>query len=198
MLSGSWFSAPARRRTTVRWVTIAGALLFLLATLSACSNSAVAPGDPAGTSTSTAQHLIGLQPGDITQESSDKAQVDEPYAYQLAGWVDQNRIAINFVWLLVDRLPGHVHAGGLRARGDRLHAGQERPPHDVHELHDLWHRHHRVLPGGLRLRLRWPALCRWRQPGHDRSPRLDAHGVARRPHLGPAGHDRLHAVGQRL
>ena len=101
MLSSSLFSAPSRRRATVRWVAIVGALLFLLTTLTACSNTAVPPGDPSGNNTSTAQHLIGLQPGDITQESSDKAQVDEPYAYQLAGWVDQNRIAINFVWLLV-------------------------------------------------------------------------------------------------
>ncbi len=101
MLSGSWFSAPERRRTTVRWVAIVGALLFLLASLTACSSTAVPPGDPAGTSTSSAEHLIGLQPGDITQESSDTAQQNEPYAYQLAGWVDQNRIATNFVWLLV-------------------------------------------------------------------------------------------------
>ncbi len=35
------------------------------------------------------------------------------------------------------RLPGHVHAGRLRPRGDRVHPGQERDAHDEHELHGL-------------------------------------------------------------
>ena len=57
MLPNSWSGSPTRRRTTVRWLTIAGAVLFLIATLSACSNSVVAPGDPAGTTTSSATQL---------------------------------------------------------------------------------------------------------------------------------------------
>ncbi len=47
-------------------------------------------------------------------------------------------------------LPRDVHAGGLRARRDRLHAGPERGPHDDDELHGLRARHPGVL--GVRVR----------------------------------------------
>ena len=50
-----------------------------------------------------------------------------------------------------DRLPGHVHAGRLRAGGDRLHAAKNAMHTHEHELHDLCHRHRRLLPGRLRL-----------------------------------------------
>ncbi len=48
------------------------------------------------------------------------------------------------------RLPGVVHAGGLRHGGDGLHAREERRSHDVDELHGVRHRRDRVLPRRVR------------------------------------------------
>jgi Amt family ammonium transporter len=83
-----------------------GLMLLLLAVaafwlLAACSSSAVAPGDPAGLSTSSGANLVGLAPGSITADDATAAATSEPYALKLADLVDQNRIGVNMVWLLV-------------------------------------------------------------------------------------------------
>ena len=64
---------------------------------------------------------------------------------KLADLVNQNRLGINFTWLLVTGLPRHVHAGGVRARRDRLLPREERPARDDDQLHGLRPRHARVL-----------------------------------------------------
>jgi Amt family ammonium transporter len=68
--------------------------------------------DPSGTTVGTATDLgcIGVGGGQgFACPDADgnpdpafaKAQNDEPFAYNLAGYVNQNRLAINFVWVLV-------------------------------------------------------------------------------------------------
>ena len=76
-----------------------GGLLGLALLVVGCASAP--PGDPAGLSTSTGTHLVGLPPGTITQQDYTGAQSAEPFAIKLADIVDQNRIAINMVWLLV-------------------------------------------------------------------------------------------------
>ena len=60
-----------------------------------------APGDPSGLTTGSASQLVGLAPGTITQEDLDTATTNEPFATKLADLVDQNRLGVNFVWMLV-------------------------------------------------------------------------------------------------
>ena len=73
--------------------------------------------DPSGTTTGTAEDLGGIGIGggqgfavvgadgavdaDATAKVFTDAQAKEPFAYNLAGYVNQNRIAINFVWVLI-------------------------------------------------------------------------------------------------
>ncbi|MEO6397128.1 MAG: ammonium transporter [Tepidiformaceae bacterium] len=73
--------------------------------------------DPSGTTTGSAEDLGGIGIGggqgfavldadgavdaDATAKVFTDAQTNEPFAYNLAGYVNQNRIAINFVWVLV-------------------------------------------------------------------------------------------------
>ncbi len=149
--------------------------LFVLVAFAACSaaDTASSSGDAAGLTTSSGQNLVGIAPGTITSNDYSAAKVaralrhqarrhgrPEPPGHQL-------RVAAG------DRLPGHVHAGGLRAGRDGLHPGQERAPHDEHELHDLRDRDRGVLPGGLRLRLRRPRhrgrlAARWAEAARRR------------------------------
>ena len=93
----SW-SAPigAIRRSLL----LVGAMGILLLLIAGCT-SVPAPGDPSGTTTSTGEHLIGLAPGTIEQGDYDTARTAEPFAFKLADLVDQNRLGINFTWLLV-------------------------------------------------------------------------------------------------
>ena len=73
--------------------------------------------DPSGTKVGTAEDLGGIGIGggqgfavigpdgavdaDATAKVFSDAKANEPFAYNLAGYVNQNRIAINFVWVLV-------------------------------------------------------------------------------------------------
>jgi ammonium transporter, Amt family len=75
--------------------------LFALLLLAGCSTDKNSTGDPAGLTTSSAQNLVGLAPGTITKEDLSTAQTAEPFAAKLADLVDENRLAINIVWLLV-------------------------------------------------------------------------------------------------
>ncbi len=80
------------------------AVLFATLILAACNaagEQVPAPGDPGGTTTGTGTHLVGLAPGSITQDDYDAAAKAEPFATKLADLVDQNRLGINFTWLLV-------------------------------------------------------------------------------------------------
>jgi ammonium transporter, Amt family len=83
-----------------------GLLLFTLLVISGCTSQSTTPGsttngDQSGLSTSSGSNLVGLAPGTITADDYAQAQKDEPYAAKLADLVDQNRMGINFTWLLV-------------------------------------------------------------------------------------------------
>ena len=92
---------PARRgRALLRRAVLIAGLLAVVALVAACG-SVPAPGDPSGTTTGTGTHLVGLAPGTITQSDYDAAAKAEPFATKLADLVDQNRLGINFTWLLV-------------------------------------------------------------------------------------------------
>jgi ammonium transporter, Amt family len=95
---------PPRWLATAFLVVVAGWLL------AACSSSVVAPGDPAGVQSASGAHLVGMAvAGDgagnpvapISPDDYATAQTAEPYAAKLADLVDENRLGINFVWLLV-------------------------------------------------------------------------------------------------
>jgi Amt family ammonium transporter len=92
---------PARRGSPLlrRAVLIAG-LLGILLVAAGCATAPVA-GDPSGGTTGSAANLVGLMPGTITQSDYDTAKASEPFAAKLADLVDQNRLGINFTWLLV-------------------------------------------------------------------------------------------------
>src|SRR5438270_681397 len=59
--------------------------------------------DPAGTGVGSPEDLAGITVGGASVSADDiaKAKTSEPFAYNLAGYVNQNRLAINLVWTLV-------------------------------------------------------------------------------------------------
>jgi Amt family ammonium transporter len=89
-----------RRRTLLRRLALVAGLAGILVVAAGCS-TVPAPGDPSGLNTSTGTNLIGLAPGAIQQSDYDTAKTSEPFAVKLADLVDQNRLGINFTWLLV-------------------------------------------------------------------------------------------------
>jgi len=101
-------------------------------------------------------------------------------------------------------LPGHVHAGRLRAGRDRARPRQERCPHDVDELHGLRARHVRVLRVRLRVHVRRPQRHRDRRPGVARrhahaQPHVHHRRCGqRRSRLGPFRHHRVLPQRRRL
>ncbi len=92
---------PGRgRRSLARRALLVAGLVGIVAIAAGCS-SATATGDPGGVTTGSGANLIGLAPGAIQQSDYDTARTAEPYAAKLADIVDQNRLGINFTWLLV-------------------------------------------------------------------------------------------------
>ncbi len=92
-------SSPVGR---VRRAAALGILaLFALLLIAGCSVDKNTGGDQSGLNTSSGQNLVGIAPGTITADDYTKAQAAEPFATKLADLVDQNRLAINFTWLLV-------------------------------------------------------------------------------------------------
>jgi ammonium transporter, Amt family len=71
-------------------------LLFLL---SACGEGP----DPSGLNTANQSNLTGVSVNGtpITQQQLNTAKSNEPFAYNLAILVDENRLGVNFVWTLV-------------------------------------------------------------------------------------------------
>jgi Amt family ammonium transporter len=60
------------------------------------------PPDPAGTIIGmAAESLKGVKPVELTDSDFSTAQRSEPFAYKLASMVNQNRLGINFTWVLV-------------------------------------------------------------------------------------------------
>jgi Amt family ammonium transporter len=96
-----------RRSVSIRLKSINPALILAVIALfvvMGCSSSGIEvppPGDPSGLTTGSGEQLVGLAPGTITQADYDAAKAKEPFAAQLSDLVDQNRLGVNFVWLLV-------------------------------------------------------------------------------------------------
>lgn len=96
-------------RSAVRLIRAARRPALALATaliigfmLVGCSATKVpAPGDPSGTTTASGANLDGLAPGTLQKGDYAAAAAKEPYAAKLADLVDQNRLGINFTWLLI-------------------------------------------------------------------------------------------------
>jgi Amt family ammonium transporter len=92
-----------RIRTFAVLAPVAAVILALGATAALADGPEV---DPSGTTVGMAEDLGGVGIGGgqgftAGDEAFEKAKTDEPFAYGLAGYVNQNRIAINFVWVLV-------------------------------------------------------------------------------------------------
>ncbi len=62
---------------------------------------AAPPHDPSGNGTGTGGDLAGVAPGTLTEDDFTQAQDSEPFAVKLADLVNQNRLGINFTWLLI-------------------------------------------------------------------------------------------------
>jgi ammonium transporter, Amt family len=90
--------ARGRRRSVL---VLAAFVLFIVAGCASTGESVPAPGDPAGLTTASGANLDGLAPGSIADGDYEAAKATEPYAAKLADLVDENRLAVNFVWLLV-------------------------------------------------------------------------------------------------
>ena len=103
---------PALRRLDLHWtpfaraLALSGLLVLTLLILGGCSSQSTTVGsstngDASGLTTSSGSNLVGVAPGTITAEDLTAAQTNEPFAAKLADMVDQNRLGINFTWLLV-------------------------------------------------------------------------------------------------
>jgi Amt family ammonium transporter len=90
-----------RRRSINPALILAVIALFVVMGCSSSGIEVPSPGDPSGLTTGSGEQLVGLAPGTITQADYDTAKVKEPFAAQLSDLVDQNRLGVNFVWLLV-------------------------------------------------------------------------------------------------
>ncbi|MBE3561744.1 MAG: ammonium transporter, partial [Ktedonobacteraceae bacterium] len=91
----------------VRWLkqrVPALILITLLAFTAVIVLSACGEGpDPSGLNTGSQSNLTSVSANGtpLKQEELDKAKQSEPFAYNLALLVDQNRLGVNFVWTLV-------------------------------------------------------------------------------------------------
>ena len=131
------------KRARSLWVALAIAWSCMTAAPAFAQATAVAPAPaPAASPAITAADLASVKTpsaddkakgdpdGGLTGNASDVTVSDSKAgltAADLVNQVGQNKIAINFVWTLVTRLPGHVHAGRLRDRRDRAYAGPRTP-----------------------------------------------------------------------
>ncbi|HEY8171699.1 MAG TPA: ammonium transporter, partial [Dehalococcoidia bacterium] len=58
-------------------------------------------GDPSGNETGSGADLAGVLPGTLTEDDYAAAADSEPFAVKLADLVNQNRLGVNFTWLLI-------------------------------------------------------------------------------------------------
>ncbi|HEX6482482.1 MAG TPA: ammonium transporter [Ktedonobacteraceae bacterium] len=86
-----------RRLAFIVLMTVLGFGLLVL--LSACGEGP----DPSGLNSANQSNLTGVSANGkpMTQQQLDAAKSKEPFAYNLALLVDENRLGINFVWTLV-------------------------------------------------------------------------------------------------
>jgi Amt family ammonium transporter len=86
----------------VFWISIAAIIAVAvigIVTLNV-SNSGPQP-DRSGLTTGQGSDLVGLDPGNITQDEYNTATTNEPFAVSLANNVNENRLASNFIWTLI-------------------------------------------------------------------------------------------------
>ncbi len=84
------------------WLSIIGIVAVAIIGLTAMKTpSDQIQGDTTGNATGSAENLVGLAPADISQSQLDTAATNEPFAYQLATAVNENRLASNFIWTLI-------------------------------------------------------------------------------------------------
>jgi Amt family ammonium transporter len=105
-IGGRLRARPASRgRRPLVLLAMAGAIATFLA-FGAASSTVFADGpdvDPTGLTVGAPEDLggVGVGGGVLTADDFAAAQADEPFAYNLAAYVNQNRLAINFMWTLV-------------------------------------------------------------------------------------------------
>jgi Amt family ammonium transporter len=83
---------------------LASALLLTLAVgVAGAADETTPPAgpDPSGLTIGSAADLAGVAPGTLTADDITAAQTSEPFAYNLATLVSQNRLGINFTWTLI-------------------------------------------------------------------------------------------------
>lgn len=91
--------APASWRLALLAVIVAG--LFTIMAIPALAADET-PADPAGTMIgSDPTALIGVKPAELTETDFSRAEFQEPFAFKLAAMVNQNRLGINFTWVLL-------------------------------------------------------------------------------------------------
>ena len=120
--------------TRIRRLMLLLPLLAALALfLSACA--AVAPGsgeDPSGLETGKdGTALVGVAPANLQQSDFDNAASSEPLAVKLAAAVNQNRLAVNFVWTLVTGYLVMFMQAGFALVETGFYARQERRAHTM-------------------------------------------------------------------
>ena len=148
-------------RQRVPALILTGLLIFTVAiVLSSCGEGPDASGlNSANQSNLTSVSANGTA---LTQKDLDSGKKSEPFAYNLALLVDENRLGINFVWTLVTGyLVMFMQAGfALRAL-----SGEKCWSYDGDELHSVWPRHDRVLHCRFRFPVRRCRFGRHTEPG---------------------------------
>lgn len=92
-----------RRRWWIGVLLLGAALAFLQVGFARADETQPPPvqPDPSGNSTGSGQDLVGVAPGTLTAEDFERAKAQEPFAVQLTDLINQNRLAINFLWTLI-------------------------------------------------------------------------------------------------
>ena len=137
------------------------------------------PADRTGNGTGTGADLAGVAPGTLTADDFTAAADKEPFALKLSDLVAQNRLGINFTWLLVTGYLVMFMQAGFALVEVGLLPREERRPRHVHQLHGVRPGHARVLRLRLRVCLRRHrnvgvgelGRVRPTQPRMDREPR---------------------------
>ncbi len=117
----------------IAWSSVIAAPAFAQAPAAAAAPApaALTPADLTSIKTPSADDKAKGDPdGSLTGTVADVPVGDAKKGLTIADVVNQvgqNKIAINFVWTLVCRLPGHVHAGRVRDRRDRVCAAPRTP-----------------------------------------------------------------------
>ncbi len=96
--------AHLRLRGAYRWLPVLLLVALLAAAVLPTTTLAAPPApNPSGVDMSSCDNLAGVAGvgATITAEDCQKAAQTEPFAAKLASFVDQNRLASNFIWVLV-------------------------------------------------------------------------------------------------